>query len=236
MHTMRALLNASLAGWLVLGACRAPTPSVNVSVNVPDDAFERALVTRARGSSAAPVTVYELSDFQCPYCRRFAMETYPAIDSLYVRTGLVRWVFITYPRRLQVFKNAHRAAEFAVCAGGAGRFWAYHDKLFATQPQWAPLDEPDEYFMGLADSVRIDRQSISNCLRNGHAAETVDAEKSYSEDLGIGGVPAFVVDRVMIAQGAQPLATFVSAIDSVLAKRGHCPHGRSGSGNACSTR
>ena len=56
-----------------------------------------ATTTRAKGSPSAPVTVYEMSDFQCPYCRRFALETFPAIEKEYITPGKVRWVFVNYP-------------------------------------------------------------------------------------------------------------------------------------------
>jgi len=49
-----------------------------------------ATTTRAKGASSAPITVYEMSDFQCPYCRRFALETFPVIEKEYISTGKVR--------------------------------------------------------------------------------------------------------------------------------------------------
>jgi protein-disulfide isomerase len=56
-----------------------------------------ALESRSKGSAKAPITVYEMSDFQCPYCRRFAQETFPTIERSYIATGKVRWIFINYP-------------------------------------------------------------------------------------------------------------------------------------------
>ena len=46
---------------------------------------------RTKGVATAPVTIYEMSDFQCPYCRRFSLETFPALEREYVATGKVRW-------------------------------------------------------------------------------------------------------------------------------------------------
>ncbi len=71
------------------------------------------LTGRSMGTVTAPVTVYEMSDFQCPYCRQFALETFPIIDSLYVATGKVRWVFINYPLT-SLHKNAVPAAGIAL--------------------------------------------------------------------------------------------------------------------------
>ncbi len=50
-----------------------------------------------KGSATAPITVYEMSDFQCPYCRRFALETFPTLEREYIATGKVRWVFVNFP-------------------------------------------------------------------------------------------------------------------------------------------
>src|SRR5438034_4015475 len=55
------------------------------------------LVARSRGRLNAPVTVYEMSDFQCPYCRAFALATLPLLEREYVTTGKVRFVYINLP-------------------------------------------------------------------------------------------------------------------------------------------
>ena len=96
------------------------------------------LASRAKGSAEAPMTVYEMSDFQCPYCRQFALETFPLLDSLYVETGKVRWVFINFPLT-SLHPNAVPAAGMALCAAKQGAFWPIHDLLYQHQPDWAKL-------------------------------------------------------------------------------------------------
>src|SRR5215207_11734859 len=86
------------------------------------DSTAQPLAGRVRGSATAPVTVYEMSDFQCPYCRTFALTTFPARDSAYVATGKVRWAFINFPLT-SVHANALAAAETAVCAAQQNAFW-----------------------------------------------------------------------------------------------------------------
>src|SRR2546430_11149532 len=56
------------------------------------------LAARAKGRADAPVTVYEMSDFQCPYCREFAMSTMPVLERQYIEPGKVRFVYINLPR------------------------------------------------------------------------------------------------------------------------------------------
>lgn len=185
---------------------------------VADTMSARRFTGRTRGSSRAPVTVYELSDFQCRYCRQSALETFPALDRLYVRTGKVRWVFMNYPKP-RSHRHAIRSAEFALCAAQGGRFWEMHDALFARQPEWAPLQEADPVFFAIADSLRLNRRRLSRCLESGTARASIEADLAYPRALGIGGVPAFVVDDRMVVQGAQPQAVFVAKLDSIIAAK-----------------
>src|SRR5438094_9986075 len=94
------------------------------------------LAARSKGSATAPVTVYEMADFQCPACRMFAVTVLPTLDSEYVRTGKVRWVFINLPLT-SIHPNAVAAAQVAVCAARQGRFWPTHDLLYRQQDQCA---------------------------------------------------------------------------------------------------
>ena len=223
--TRMSVLAAAAACLLLAGPGAAPAAPARAASSgtmraAPGDTvYAPRFLPRTRGSADAPVTVYELSDFQCRYCRQVALETYPALDSLYVRTGKVRWVFMHYPKP-RAHPHAVRAAEFSVCAGRAGRFWEMHDALFQAQPEWAPLPSADSAFFAIAGELGMDRAALDACLRSGAAAAEIEADAAYPRQLGIGGVPAFVVEDRMIAQGARPLEVFVAALDSVLAARG----------------
>src|SRR5690348_8556750 len=127
----------------------------------------RGANARARGRADAPVTVYEMSDFQCPFCRQFTLDALPEIERDFIRTGKVRWVFVAYPL-LRIHKNAEAAAEFALCAARQNRFWEVHDLLFRHQPDWADLDGPERVFLRLADSARLNRAALTTCV-NAHA-------------------------------------------------------------------
>jgi protein-disulfide isomerase len=218
---LAAVLAASLAAAAAAatGATQAALPRAAAADTLNAARFEG----RSRGSAQASVTVYELSDFQCRYCRQSTLETFPALDSLYVRTGKVRWVFMSYPKP-RIHRHAVRSAEFAFCSAREGRFWEMHHALFERQPEWAPLEQADDLFFSLADSLRVDRGRLSACLESGSARAEIEADVEYPASLGIGGVPAFVVDDRMIVQGARPLEVFVAALDSVLAAKGAGPH------------
>ncbi|HZB27283.1 MAG TPA: thioredoxin domain-containing protein, partial [Gemmatimonadales bacterium] len=112
---MTILLSLSFAG----------TPVTAQTASAP-------LEIRSKGSAKAPVTVYEMSDFQCPYCRQFALETFPQLEREYIRTGKVRWIFINFPLT-SIHQHASAAAEVALCAARQQGFWRVHDLLFEHQ-------------------------------------------------------------------------------------------------------
>jgi protein-disulfide isomerase len=85
----------------------------------------------ALGSLDAPVTLVEVSDFQCPYCGKFARETFPQIKKEYIDIGKVKAVFKNFP--LPGHTYAQKAAEAGECANEQGKFWEYQEKLFANQ-------------------------------------------------------------------------------------------------------
>src|SRR5512138_1297473 len=102
-------LRPSRVGWM------AALALVGLAAGARAQTAADPLAGRIRGSASAPVTVYEMSDFQCPYCRRFALGTFRALDSAYIATGKVRWVFINFPLT-SIHDNALAAAEVAFCA------------------------------------------------------------------------------------------------------------------------
>jgi len=171
------------------------------------------LATRTKGSASAPITVYEMSDFQCPYCRRFAIETFPTLDREYVATGKVRWVFVNYPLT-SLHSNAVPAAELALCAGKQGAFWPVHDLLFRHQDVWAPLKEPAAFFLSLADSVKLAKPALLECVKAPATRAEVRAEAEGSERSGASSTPSFYVEGGLLA-GAHPVAVFRQVLDSI---------------------
>ena len=172
------------------------------------------LAGRVRGSATAPVTVYEMSDFQCPYCRTFAMSTFPALDSAYVATGKVRWVFINFPLT-SVHQNAAAAAQTAICAAQQNAFWPVHDLLYRHQEVWAPLKEPGAFFLTLADSARISRPKLLECVRAPATQEAVRSDAQGAERAGASSTPTFYIEGGLLV-GAQPLPVFRQVLDSIL--------------------
>jgi protein-disulfide isomerase len=183
-----------------------------------------SLGSRSKGSPAAPVTVYEMSDFQCPYCRRFALETFPVIDSLYVRSGKVRWVFINFPLT-SIHANAVAAAGIALCAAKQGAFWPVHDLLYQYQSQWSDLKEPGDFLLSLADSAHIAKAALTECVRSSGTSDEVRADAEGASRAGAASTPAFYIEGGLLV-GAQPVATFRQVLDSIYRVKRAVPAGR----------
>lgn len=171
------------------------------------------LEARTKGSASAPVTVYEMADFQCPYCGNFFRETFGAIDSLYIRTGKVRWIFINFPIP-SIHANAMAAAEFASCAGLQGRFWPAHDMLYRTQDQWEQLKNPAPFFESKLPSLGLKGDAMTSCLQSGRGAAMVNDDAAGAQRSGAHSTPSFYIEGG-IMEGAQPIAVFRRVLDSV---------------------
>jgi protein-disulfide isomerase len=172
------------------------------------------LAQRTKGVATAPLTVYELSDFQCPYCRRQAVEVLPTIEKEFIATGKVRWIFLNFPIT-EIHPNAAAAAEFAMCAARVNRFWPVHDLLFTYQEKWAPLKNPGPFLISLADSAGIPRDSINGCLQNRETRTLVQSEAEGAAKSGVSSTPTVYIEGVGLLRGAAPLEAYRQILDSL---------------------
>jgi protein-disulfide isomerase len=168
---------------------------------------------RTKGASDAPLTIYEISDFQCPYCRDFAVRILPDIEREYIQTGKAQLVFVNLPL-VQIHANAAAAHEFAMCAAQQDRFWPIHDLLFRTQASWSTSAEPRDFLMTLADSAQLDSDSLNACIETGAVRWLVEQEAVSVAQRGVRSTPSFIVDGLLIA-GAQPMDVWRPLLDSL---------------------
>jgi protein-disulfide isomerase len=203
-HVLCLLLLVQIA---IVVEAQAQNPG---TTSVPPDML---LEARSKGSPAAPVTVYEMSDFQCPYCRRHAVETFPELERRFIATGKVRWVFINFPLT-QIHPNAAAAAEFAMCSAKAGRFWPIHDLIFKYQDKWAPLKDPAPFLLSLADSAGMGRDAVMPCLMSGEMRSLVQSDAQGAARSGAASTPTFYIEGGLL-EGAAPLTDFVGILDSI---------------------
>jgi len=160
-----------------------------------------------RGPAAAPVTIVEFSDFHCPFCK----QVLGTLTQLLSRYGdRVRLVFRDFPID-SLHPQARKAAEGARCAHDQGKFWEYHDVLFANAPQASP-----EKLKAYAAQVGLDLPSFERCLSSGTPEAAVQKDVDEGIRLGVTGTPAFFINGHLLS-GAQPLESFVRVIEGELA-------------------
>ena len=162
----------------------------------------------SKGPAKAPVTIVEFSDFQCPFCRRVI----PTLAQLEAKYGdKVKLVFRDFPIE-SLHPGATKAHEAARCANEQGKFWAYHDKLFAAPPKSSP-----EIFKALAKEVGLDVASFENCFDGGKYQADIKKDIEEGNRVGVTGTPAFFINGRLVS-GAQPLEAFSRIIDDELSR------------------
>ncbi len=168
---------------------------------------------RVKGDPRAPVTIVEFSDFQCPYCKKSESTLHELLAKY---KGRVKLAYLDFPLR-EIHPQAESAAEAARCAGEQGRFWEYHDALYADQSK---LDGAE--LLAQARALHLDEKSFQSCLDGGKFKSKIDADLAQGSKVGVAGTPGFFVNGVFLS-GARPEADFEKIIDSQLAMLG-TPH------------
>jgi protein-disulfide isomerase len=178
-------------------------PSVNV-------AYDPA---RVKGDPKAPITIVEFSDFQCPFCKKSESTLHELLTKY---NGRVKLAYLDFPLR-DIHPQAQSAAEAARCAGEQGKFWEYHDALYADESK---LDGAE--LLARARVLNLDEKSFQSCLNSGKFKSKVEADLQQGSKVGVAGTPGFFVNGVFLS-GARSQADFEKIIDSQLALLG-APH------------
>lgn len=162
-----------------------------------------------RGPAAAPVTIVEWSDYQCPYCKR-AQEILARLQAEFPET--VKIAFKDFP--LRSHDRALPAALAARCAGAQGRYWEYHDLLFVAQPDFSR-----DQLVGYARRLGLDAAPFTDCLDSARFQEAVLADQREGRDAGVRATPTFFINGRKI-EGALPIEAFREAIQRALREAG----------------
>lgn len=181
------------------------------------DTADLLLSARMKGADDAPVTVLEVSDFQCPYCRDFWQDVLPVLERDYIDTGKIRFVFLNLPLPT-AHPNAPAAHEFAMCAAMQDRFWPVHDLLFEHQASWARLDDPSSYFYRLAGLAGLDLTALQACFAAGTVRQLIQEEGQLNVRSGLRSTPSFVIEGGLLI-GAQPIEVWRPILDSLVSVR-----------------
>ena len=188
-----------------------PTPIVKISAD--DDPVI--------GDPNATISIIEFSDFQCPFCARFHIQTLPSILEEYVDQGKVKLIFRDFPIQ-NIHPNALPASVAAECANEQGKFKEMHDELFDNQKEWSGLETANamSLFSQYALEMGLEQEIFDSCLTNGKYIEEIRNDLNDGRTYGVSGTPGFFIGNDQIGyvelKGAQPFESFKKVIDAQL--------------------
>ncbi|MBN2118055.1 MAG: DsbA family protein [Anaerolineales bacterium] len=178
------------------------------------------------GPDDAPIVIVEFSDYECPFCVRWYVQTYRPLLAAY--PGKIRLVFRNFP--LSFHENAFASAEAALCAGDQDSYWEYHDALFDhylalyQEDQERILDQST--YNQLARDLGLNVATFEKCMTSRKYQQFILDDIEYANNLppdiiageaAVGGTPTFFVNGQRLG-GAYPLEEFEKIIDAELAK------------------
>jgi protein-disulfide isomerase len=163
------------------------------------------------GKPTAPVTIVEISDYQCPFCSRVE----PTVQQLKDKYGPDK-IRVVWKNNPLPFHNrarpAHDAAMTVFGLGGNDAFWKFHKNAFANQQNLT-----DENFEKWAKEAGVDTAKFKAALASKKFSAKVDEDLALSKKVGASGTPAFRINGVTLS-GAQPLEKFTEVVDAQLAE------------------
>ena len=166
-----------------------------------------------RGSATAPVVMIDLSDFSCPYCGAFSLQTYPAIEREYVKTGKVFFKYV--PFVVGSFPHSREVTRATECAAEQGGFWPMMTRVYESQREWRKGGDPFPLLSGLASSAGLDTARLRECYLSGRTDARTARASNLANALGVRVTPSFIINERPV-QGALPLADFRKVIDAAL--------------------
>jgi protein-disulfide isomerase len=208
----RLLLGIAAIGVLLLFALLALSlrePAIATLEEYCQDNPGRCIL---KGAADAPVTIVEVSDYACPACQEFNLNTAGLLDESYVESGQVRWLVVPYARAV-VKAQSGPAAEASLCANDQERFFEFHQWLFEQQGEPTTLSR-DGYLLA-AEQLELEINEFSACLDSGRYAGVVDDNIEAANLAGVRATPTFFINGVKV-EGAQPFAAFQQRIDALL--------------------
>ena len=164
----------------------------------PDGVFPVPLGdSPTQGPNDAPITVVVFGDFQCPFCAR-GHQTMQELLRDYA--GKLRVVYKHKPLPFHSF--AFVAARASMAAHAQGKFWAYHDALYARGG-----DVEEDTLYAIAKEVGLNMKQFKAAMGNLDLDQAIEQDLGLAAALGITGTPAYFVNGRPI-EGALPSLEF----------------------------
>jgi protein-disulfide isomerase len=216
-RTQRILIIVGVAVIAIAFALVLILPSLTPVGNIADHPLmNRPQVNlNGMGDPNAPVKIIEYSDFQCPYCGKFTLDTEQQLIDAYIATGKVYFEYHSFGEFIGT--ESARAAEAAYCAGDQNKFWEMHDVIFANQTGENVGDFTDKRLTAFAKKLGLDMGAFNDCFTSGKYADKVKQDGVAGQQAGVKATPSFTINGKLF-EGAQPFSAFQTEIDALLKK------------------
>jgi len=191
---------------LVAFALISPNVKPGIDVVLPEQVKHPAGDGLTLGDVTAPARIEVFEDFQCPSCIRYSNEIEPLILEELVATGKAYYIFHNYAfiDTNSAAKESQGAANASLCANEQGKFWEYHDVLFAN---WNGENQgafAANHLVEFADALKLNVEDFQACVDENRYAAEVQASFENGVAMGVNGTPSVFVNGVIIAPGYIP--------------------------------
>jgi protein-disulfide isomerase len=171
------------------------------------------------GRQDAPLTMIEISDYQCPFCRAFHKGTFEDLKRNWIDTGKLR--FISWDMPLEFHTNAANAAQAARCAGDQNKFWEFRSLLIANADKLGADD-----IVGYAQQIpQLDVDKFKACVKADGFTDAIKKAVTEANGQGISGTPTFLIGKTqgdtvdgVVVVGAEPIADFENTFKAQMGK------------------
>ncbi len=161
------------------------------------------------GEPDAPVTMVEVADFACSFCRNFHVETLPALEAQYIASGDVRLVMLPYALGDATIPSANAS----VCAGQQEQFFPFAAAMYAGYDD--PTTRTRDGFMAIAEDLGLDTEEFGQCVAEARYVDMIRDNIDVASRNGVTSTPTFFLNDSII-KGAVPFATFQQRIGALL--------------------
>jgi len=188
---------------ILLGAIVAPniirnSKPVGDIVQITTNPRPKA-VANTMGDPNAPIKIVEYSDFQCPACLAYQRLTGSALVKEYIETGKAYFVYRSMGQ--WIGPESVDAAEAAYCAGDQGKFWDYHDILFANQGAENSGAFNQKRLLAFAESINLNMNEFNSCLKSDKFMDDINQDRADGDRLGVTGTPGFLINDEALSTG-----------------------------------
>lgn len=212
-YPILSIIAVAVAAWLAVGGMIYVSATGVEKVKSPSTA-QILLDGMAKGPTNAKVQIIIYSDFQCPFCARFALTTAKQIEEVYVKKGLVR---LEYRHYAFLGQESHWAAQASEAANEQGMFWPYHDKLMANQAGENKGAFSPQNLKRFAAELGLNQKAFDEALDSGKYANKVNSDSLTAKAAGVNRTPTFFINGRKLV-GDQPFEVFQRIIEEELRK------------------